>query len=164
MTNSPIAQPIKARDQIRIKARRLSQFKAFLIKYPSAFYAWVERQRSQSVRRFWAAMMDPYLLPELKVLLTAGHEPVSSQDLWDCWYRAAVTMLVHPKLGRVKGDFTEVELADAFGIARGRYRNLVTKERAWLKRPTIKPPKVQRRGLIAGQPDVEDLIVRLGLI
>jgi hypothetical protein len=33
-----------------------------------------------------------------------------------------------------------------------------------LKRPTIKPPKVQRRGLIAGQPDVEDLIVRLGLI
>ena len=152
MIDSPICQPIKTPKATRIRALK---FKAFRAKYPSAFYAWVERQSSKSVRRYWAAMMDPYLLPELKVLLTAGHEPVSAQELRDAWYRAAVTCLVHPKLGRVKGDFTETELADAFGIAPGRYRNLVTKERAWAKR-TIKPPTVEVP-LIAGHPNVKGL-------
>jgi hypothetical protein len=167
MIKSPIAQPIKARDQVRVKARRRSQFKVFLHKYPGPVTAWIERLRSRSARRFWFTMFDPFLCPELKVLASAGQEvnqPKSSQELWDAWYRAAITMLVHPKRGRQAGDFTEVELADAFGIAPGRYRNLIIKERAWAKRPTIKPSMIKRRSVIAGQPEAEDLIERLGLI
>jgi hypothetical protein len=109
-------------------------------------------------------MADPFLLPVIKVLTSRGQEvraPVSSQAMWDAWYRAAVTMLVRPIGDRESGDFTAKELAKAFGIPLSRYQGLVDKERAWRSRPTIKPPKVQRRGLIAGQPDVEDLFVRL---
>lgn len=158
MITSPICQTTKA------TALRARKFKYFLAKYPSAFEAWVERQPHQSDRTFWCAMADPFLLPVIKVLISRGQAvwvPVSSQDLWDCWFRAAVTMLVRPIGDREQGDFTAKELAQAFGIPLSRYQGLVDKERAWRTRPTIKPPKVQRRGLIAGQPDVEDLFVRL---
>ncbi len=145
----------------RLRLRKQRAFRDFIRKYPSPFYAWVERQRSQSVRRYWAAMMDPFFLPEVKVLLAPAHEPTESQDLWDCWYRAAVTALVHPIRGRAQGDFTEQQLARAFGIAPGRYRGLIMKERAWLKRAHLKTPPIAIARLVAGQPDVEDLFVRL---
>ncbi len=152
------SQPL-ASERLRIRKQRA--FKDFIRKYPSPFYAWGERQRSQSVRRYWAAMMDPYLLPEVKVLLAPAHEPTESQDLWDCWYRAAVTALVHPIKGRVRGDFTELDLAGAFGIAPGRYRGLIMKERAWLKRSRLETLPIAIARLVAGQPDAEDLFVRL---
>lgn len=153
MTRQPIY-----RTSERVKALRAQKFRVFKHRYPSPFYAWVERQRFQSVRRFWAATMDPYTLPELKVLLAVGHEPVTSQELWDCWFRAAVTMLVHPLRGREQGDFTARELALAFGISLTRYQALVEKEKKWRK-PDPKP--VVRPGLMAGQPDIEDLYIHL---
>jgi hypothetical protein len=157
MITSPICQ-IKTPKATALRTRKFKDFRA---KYPSAFYAWVERQSSKSVRRYWAAVLDPYLLPELKVLLAPAHEPVTSQDLWDAWYRSSLTCLVHPKRGRLVGDFTDKELAQAFGIKPGRYQGLVEKEKAWRKRPHLDPKPMVRPGLIANQPDIEDLIVRL---
>lgn len=181
--SKPIYQPKPVPD------RRKSQFGSFLEKYPSPFWAWLERQRSPSVQRYWRAMLDPLFLPEIKVLLDPGldYRPTCSQDLWDAWFRAAYTMLVKPIRGRVDGDFTTKELAAAFGINPGRVQGQTDKEKAWRKRSLPKPPepvrvgrivkrsgieldlgdvylealKPVRRGPMAGQPWIEDLIARL---
>ncbi len=163
MTKPPVYQPTLSSEQAQIKALRKSKFDAFAKKYPLALVAWIERQPDKT---FWRAMFDLMLPPDRRILIVTGKGrkislPVSAQDLWDCYYRAALTMLVQPKRGRPKGDFTEIELASAFKINPGRYRNLVTREKAWLRRVKIKTFVIDLPALTASQPDIEDLRVSL---
>jgi len=164
MTKQPTYRPTKSPEQRAFIEKRKALLKAFLTKYPTPFVAWVERQRSQSVREFWRAMMDPMLPPEIKVLIGHGLEirpPMKSQRLWDCWFRAAVTMMIKSKRDRVEGDLTVLDLVEAFGIERTRYQALVDAETAWVKRSRLEAPKLMKEGLMASQPGVEDIFVRL---
>ncbi len=160
MINSPIAQ---TPEQVKRKELRKVKFMSFHAKYPFSIVAWIERQPD---RTFWRVMVDKLLPPEQRVLIIAGkglhvRPPVCAQDLTDCWFRAAWTMLVRPIGDRDEGDFTAKELAKAFGIPLTRYQGLIDRERAWSRRPKAKPLRVQLARLTAGQPDIADLYNRL---
>lgn len=128
----------------------------FFSRYPTAYPAWVERQRSARVRELWALLNEKDLNPGKVFYLFGGEQIPTAKFIHHFWFRAAWRELVHED--PIKRVITAKALAPIFGLKPGTYPDLVKREKAWVQREVAKPSSSSVIGKMLEYPDLTEMV------